>query len=128
MKFSWEKFWQTSLILLLLTVFTDAQSGHSARSTTNADGTIISVTALRTNASKDPIKTENLFLYENGIEQKIKNFSFDPSPAKILLLVDNSQTVRAEVEVLKKATMEFAYEIFEGDQLSSKKETVSKKD
>ncbi len=116
MKFSWEKVLQLSLILLLSAGFASAQSGHSAR-TTNADGTILSVTALRTSTSKELIKPENLFLYENGIEQKIKNFSFDPSPARILLLVDNSQTVRAEVEVLKKATMEFAYEIFEGDQL-----------
>jgi Ca-activated chloride channel family protein len=117
MKFLTGKVWQSSLILLLFAAFANAQSGHSARATTNSDGTIISVTALRTNSSKDPIKTENLFLYENGIEQKIKNFSFDPSPARILLMIDNSQTVRAEVEVLKKATMEFVYEIFEGDQL-----------
>jgi Ca-activated chloride channel family protein len=117
MRFSARKIWQTSLILLLFVAFADAQSGRSARATADSDGTIISVTALRTNASKDPIKTENLFLYENGIEQKIKNFSFDPSPAKILLLIDNSQTVRADVETLKKATMEFVYEIFEGDQL-----------
>ena len=32
-------------------------------------------------------------------------------------MVDNSLTVRADVETLKKATMEFAYEIFDGDQL-----------
>jgi Ca-activated chloride channel family protein len=58
-----------------------------------------------------------LYLYENGIEQKIKNFSYDPSPSRIVLLVDNSQTLPADVEKLKKAVMEFAYEIFEGDQL-----------
>ena len=117
MKFSRAKNWQTSLILLLFAVAANAQSGRGARVASNSDGTIISVAALRTNASKEPIKTENLFLYENGIEQKIKNFSFDPSPAKILLMIDNSQTVRADVETLKKATMEFVYEIFEGDQL-----------
>jgi Ca-activated chloride channel family protein len=32
-------------------------------------------------------------------------------------MVDNSQTVRADLELLKKATLEFAYEIFDGDQL-----------
>jgi Ca-activated chloride channel family protein len=117
MKFSRARIWQTSLALLLFAVTASAQSGRSARVASNSDGTIISVAAQRTNASKDPIKTENLFLYENGIEQKIKNFSFDPSPAKILLMIDNSQTVRADVETLKKATMDFVYEIFEGDQL-----------
>ena len=107
------------LILLLGLIFTcaDAQSRRSVTGTIDTDGTILSVVASRTSDSKDPIKTENLYLYENGIEQKIKNFSFDPSPAKIVMMVDNSQTVRADVELLKQATMEFAYEIFDGDQL-----------
>jgi Ca-activated chloride channel family protein len=93
-----------------------AQSRHNAQGTT-LEGTVMSVTARRTDSKTDAIKLENLFLYENGIEQKIKNFSFDPSPAKIVLLVDNSQTLPTELANLKKAAMEFAYEIFEGDQL-----------
>jgi Ca-activated chloride channel family protein len=117
MKFLVEKLCQISLILSLFVTFAAAQSGHSAKSTVNADGTILNVVASRTNDSKELIKTENLYLYENGIQQKIKNFSFDPSPAKIVLLVDNSQTIRADIDKLQKAAMEFAYEIFEGDQL-----------
>jgi Ca-activated chloride channel family protein len=73
--------------------------------------------ATRSSDENKPIRLENLYLYENGIEQKIKNFSYDPSPAKILILVDNSQTIRPDVEKLQKAVMEFAYEIFEGDQI-----------
>lgn len=34
-----------------------------------------------------------------------------------MILVDNSQTFPTSVEALKKAVMEFAYEIFDGDQL-----------
>jgi Ca-activated chloride channel family protein len=94
-----------------------AQSRRSARTTDSGDGSILTVTAWRTDSKPDPIKLENLFLYENGIEQKIKNLSFDPSPAKIVLLVDNSQTLPADTETVKKAAMEFAYEIFDGDQL-----------
>ncbi|MCA1589821.1 MAG: VWA domain-containing protein, partial [Acidobacteria bacterium] len=41
----------------------------------------------------------------------------DPSPSKIVLLVDNSQTLPTDVEKMKKTVMEFAYEIFDGDQL-----------
>ena len=94
-----------------------SQSGHSSRGTNNTEGTILTVTAARDDKKTDPIKLENLFLYENGIEQKIKNFSVDPSPAKIVILVDNSQTLQTSVESMKKAVMEFAYEIFDGDQL-----------
>jgi len=117
MKFSAKQVLQFNLILLLFVAFANAQSRHSAKSTTDTDGTILSVVATRTNESKEPIKLENLYLYENDIEQKIKNLSFDPSPSRVVVLVDNSQTVRTDIEALKKATMEFAYEIFEGDQL-----------
>lgn len=117
MKFSVQKVWQAGFVLLIFVMFANAQSRNSARITTNTDGTILSVVATRTNDTKEPIKPENLYLYENGIEQRIRNFSFDPSPSRIVLLVDNSQTVPADLEKLKKATMEFAYEIFDGDQL-----------
>lgn len=48
---------------------------------------------------------------------KDQNFVIDPSPSKIVILVDNSQTLPTSVEALKAAVMEFAYEIFDGDQL-----------
>jgi len=105
------------LILGTAVISTAAQSRHSARTGTELDGTVMSVTAWRTDEKKDPIRVENLFLYENGIEQKIRNFSYDPSPSKIVILVDNSQTLPTDVEKLKAATLEFAYEIFEGDQI-----------
>jgi Ca-activated chloride channel homolog len=106
----------TFLCLLLAGIGTLGQSRHSTR-TTDTEGTILSVTAWRTDKKTNPLKAENLFLYENGVEQKIKGLSYDPSPARIVILVDNSQTLPADVEKLKKATMEFAYEIFDGDQI-----------
>ena len=105
--------------LIVLTLFVGsafAQSRHNTQSA-NAESAVINVIAVRTDKKTDPIKPENLYLYENGIQQQIKNFSYDPSPSRIVLLVDNSQTLPADIEKLKKATMEFAYEIFEGDQL-----------
>jgi Ca-activated chloride channel family protein len=105
-----------ALITPLFAAFVFGQSRHNARGT-DLEGTILAVTASRSDSKTGQIKVEDLFLYENGIEQKIKNFSYDPSPAKIVLLVDNSQTLPTAVEAMKKAAMEFAYEIFEGDQL-----------
>ena len=101
---------------MMVCVQVQAQSRRSIR-TTDTEGSILSVTAWRTDKKTDPLKAENIFLYENGVEQKIKGFSYDPSPAKIVILVDNSLTLPADVEKLKKATMEFAYEIFDGDQI-----------
>ena len=103
-------------LMLITTALAGAQSRRNVKGA-DLEGSILSVTAVRTDGKADPIKVEDLYLYENGIEQRIKNFSYDPSPAKIVLLVDNSQTLPTSIESLKKAAMEFAYEIFEGDQL-----------
>ena len=107
----------TALIVsIVITGGAAAQSRHNAQAA-NTESEVINVTAIRTDKKTGPIKPENLYLYENGIEQRIKNFSYDPSPSRIVVLVDNSQTLPADLEKLKKATMEFAYEIFEGDEL-----------
>ena len=104
------------ILTFVFALFVTAQSRRNTRGN-DTDGTILTVTASREDKKTDPIKIENLFLYENGVEQKIKNFSVDPSPAKIVILVDNSQTLPTSVEKMKEAVMDFAYEIFEGDQL-----------
>ena len=102
--------------ILALVSILPAQSRHNSKGD-QIEGTTLSVTASRDDKKTDPIRIENIFLYENGIEQKIKNFSVDPSPARIVIIIDNSQTLPISVEKMKAAVMEFAYEIFEGDQL-----------
>lgn len=102
--------------ILMLTASSQAQSRRNIKGI-DTEGTIVAVTASREDKKTEPIKLENLYLYENGVEQKIKNFVTDPSPARIMILVDNSQTLQTSVEKMQKAAMEFAYEIFAGDQL-----------
>jgi Ca-activated chloride channel family protein len=106
----------SGLVILATIGYATAQSRHSSKGT-DLEGTLLSVTASRTDSKTDAIKVNNLFLYENGFEQKIRNFAFDPSPSRIAILVDNSQTLPTEIEKLRQAAMEFAYEIFDGDQL-----------
>lgn len=93
-----------------------AQSGNRPLANA-AGGVMVSVVARRDDQRKTPITSKELSVYDNGIEQAIKNFTPDPSPAHIVLLVDNSLTLRADVDKLETATREFAYEIFEGDKL-----------
>jgi len=78
---------------------------------------MIGVVARRDNKQTNPVTSKELSVYDNGIEQSIRNFTPDPSPARIVLLVDNSLTIRADVEKLEQAAREFAYEIYEGDKL-----------
>ncbi|MDT5059666.1 MAG: Ca-activated chloride channel [Acidobacteriota bacterium] len=105
-----------SLLLLASLVLAIGQAGRRPHPT-NEGSISLNVVAVRENDSKGPITSKQISLYDGGIEQTVKNFSLDPSPARIVLLVDNSLTIRADVEKLEAAAREFAYEIFEGDKL-----------
>lgn len=93
-----------------------AQAGRR-QPTSNEGGVLVSIIAHRNDSSRTPITARQLSVYDNGVEQAIRNLTPDPSPARIVLLVDNSLTIRADVEKLERAAREFAYEIFEGDKL-----------
>ncbi len=96
--------------------FPQGQAGRRARPV-GEGASMLNVFATRENDSTDPVSLSNVALYENGIEQTIKSFVPDPSPARIILLVDNSLTLRADIDRMEAAAREFVYEIFEGDKL-----------
>ena len=101
-------------LLLISTLF--AQAGRRSHPDSNAS-TLVNVVAVRTEGPATPITSKEISFFDNGVEQSIRNFSPDLSAAKIVLLVDNSLTIRADVEKLEQAAREFAYEIYEGDKL-----------
>jgi VWFA-related protein len=106
----------TLLATTVLAVSIAGQSGY--RPNANASGGVmVGVVARRDGNKPAPITSKELSVYDNGVEQSIRNFSPDPSPARIVLLVDNSLTIRADVDKLEQAAREFAYEIYEGDKL-----------
>ena len=106
-----------TVLTVLLATPLFGQSRHSAKGDSATQGTVLSVIATRDDKKTDPIRPENLDLYENGVEQKINNFVADPSPSKIVILVDNSQTLQTSIDKMKAAAMQFAYEIYDGDQI-----------
>ena len=104
------------LVLVCVPILILGQSGY--RPNANASGGVmVSVVARRDDNKTNPITSKEVSVYDNGVEQAIRNFTPDPSPARIVLLVDNSLTIRADVDKLEQAALEFAYEIFEGDKL-----------
>ncbi len=105
--------------LVLLAIFACAASAQSRRSVAanDGEGTTLNITVKREGNKTDLLALDRLSLFENGNEQKISSLTYDISPSRIVLLIDNSQTIGANVEALRKAVMEFAYEIFEGDQI-----------
>src|ERR1041384_85873 len=114
--------WWSGRVLILLVVcgffagVLFAPAGRRAHPTSEA-ATALNVVAVRTDGASSPITSKEISLFDNGVEQTIRSFAPDLSPARIVLLVDNSLTLRADVEKLEAAAQEFAYEIFDGDKL-----------
>ena len=106
----------TVLAIALLSVSILAQSGNRPNANA-AGGVMVGVVARREDNNTRLVTSKEVSVYDNGVEQSIRNFTPDPSPARIVLLVDNSLTIRADVEKLEQAAREFAYEIYEGDKL-----------
>jgi Ca-activated chloride channel homolog len=104
-------------MLALVSISILAQSGYKPTAGASG-GVMVGVVARRDdNKTTTPITSKDVSVYDNGVEQQIRNFTPDPSPARIVLLVDNSLTIRADVDKLEQAAREFAYEIYEGDKL-----------
>ena len=104
------------IALGLLGISIMAQSGNRPHATAEG-GVQLGVIARHDQNPNAPVTSKELSVYDNGVEQSIRNFTPDPSPARIVLLVDNSLSIRADVEKLEAAAREFAYEIYEGDKL-----------
>lgn len=104
------------LVVGVLSVSILAQSGYKPNANASG-GVMVGVVARREDSKTNPITSREVSVYDNGVEQSIRNFTPDPSPARIVLLVDNSLSIRADVDKLEQAAREFAYEIYEGDKL-----------
>lgn len=110
--------WRALLALAILALLLGniwGQAGRQARPTAESS-TLVNVVAVREKGNA-PITAKDISFFDNGVEQSIRSFSPDLSAAKIVLLVDNSLSIRADVEKLEQAALEFAYEIFDGDKL-----------
>ncbi|MDQ1591255.1 MAG: Ca-activated chloride channel [Pyrinomonadaceae bacterium] len=96
-----------------------AVAGQAGRRPANSRdrATLVNLVAVREDGSNAPITSKELALYDDGIEQSIQNLTPDTGPARIVLLFDNSLSLRTDVPKLASVAREFAYEIYEGDQL-----------
>jgi VWFA-related protein len=109
------------LALALLAPLAGGQVGRHGDGSNDEPGKerdmFLNVMAARADGSDGRVTAKELSLFDGGMEQNIISFTPDPGPARIVILVDNSLGLRADVEKLQKATREFAYEIYEGDQV-----------
>jgi VWFA-related protein len=78
---------------------------------------LLNVVVAREDGSPAPVTSKEIAMYDDGLEQTILNLTLDTNPARIVLLFDNSLSLRTDVPKLAQVAREFAYEIYEGDQL-----------
>lgn len=64
-----------------------------------------------------PVGRDSFDLYDGGSPQTIETMQLDQSPARIVLLVDNSKTLRASIDEVKEAAKALVNELYEGDQV-----------
>lgn len=118
--------------LLLITDPAQAQSGRnpvSGRRTTMVNvvvkrvddptkppSLLASVSSEEAEAAKVVPKSV-LSLFDAGVQQQIEAFSPDPTPARIVVLMDNSATLQSDVQKLAAVPAAFSPEIYEGDKV-----------
>jgi len=122
-------------VLVMLTVFSVAALAQSGRNPVSGRRTIaLNVIVTRVDDPNKPkpllsgsgnqneeqdkiIPKSALELFDGGVHQKIEAFSPDPTPARIVVLMDNSLTLQADVSKLAAVPAAFAPEIYEGDKV-----------
>jgi len=121
-------------VALWLFCYKDTAIAQSGRATTAGNrSTVVNVIVQRV---EDPNKPKSLLsgdakkeedekvvpkqaveIYDGGVRQEIQAFSPDPTPARIVVLIDNSLTLQSDVKKLAAVPAAFAPEIYEGDKV-----------
>ncbi|MGH9752995.1 MAG: VWA domain-containing protein, partial [Blastocatellia bacterium] len=83
----------------------------------NKPRSLLSGDALQKEEDEKIIPKRAIELYDGGVRQEIQALSPDPTPARIVVLVDNSLTLQSDVKKLAGVPAAFAPEIYEGDKV-----------
>jgi Ca-activated chloride channel homolog len=112
--------YQTVLIAALFTLpFSNLTLGQAGKRVAPAGERIVTmnITAEPASPSEERLEAGKLAIYDSGIEQTIQSLQQDQSPSRLVLLIDNSLSLRTDQKKISQAVKEFSYEIYEGDQL-----------
>jgi Ca-activated chloride channel homolog len=120
-----KRIYLTSFLLLLvfsafsLSVWMTGSSAQSGRNTGSGEKSAVLNVIVRSSSggAANSLDKERLLLFDGGIQQQIEYFRADPTGARLILLVDNSQTLRAESPLIKKIAQALIKELYEGDEM-----------
>jgi len=83
----------------------------------NKPKSLLSGAAVKKEEDEKIIPKQVIDIYDGGVRQKIESFFPDPTPARIVVLMDNSSTLQTDVKKLASVPAAFAPEIYEGDKV-----------
>jgi VWFA-related protein len=100
------------LVISLVCAISQAQSGKGDA------GPRVAVLNVIVRAPKDKAISKDSFeLYDSGVKQDVLTFEPVPTGSRIVLLVDNSQGLKAEPKELQKAALDVVDELYQDDQM-----------
>jgi VWFA-related protein len=83
----------------------------------NKPKSLLTGNALKKEEDEKIIPKQAIELYDGSVRQEIDAFTPDPTPARIVVLMDNSLTLQSDVKKLAAVPAAFAPEIYEGDKV-----------
>lgn len=83
----------------------------------NKPKSLLSGSAVKKEEEENVLPKQAIEFYDAGVRQDIQAFSPDPTPARIVVLMDNSLTLQSDMKKLATVPAAFAPEIYEGDQV-----------
>ncbi|MBI4850884.1 MAG: VWA domain-containing protein [Acidobacteria bacterium] len=105
------------LLLITSSTYTGiAQSGRNSGSTTDV-ATQLSVIVHNRTTEQVNLNKDNLALFDGGIEQEIEYFRYDSTGARIIILADNSQTLRTDPTIVQQIAQAIIKELKPEDRL-----------
>ena len=98
-------------VVIMACAIGQAQSGRGEGPRTSSLNVIV-------RAPKDKAITKDTFdLYDSGVKQEVLTFDPVPTGSRIVLMVDNSQGLRAEAKDVQKAALDVVNELYNDDQM-----------
>jgi Ca-activated chloride channel homolog len=92
--------------------------GEVLRVDTDLVSVEVAVTSRAGTRNAAGLKAEDFVIYEDGVRQKVSNFSATDVPFNLVLLIDTSGSAREEVDLMRKAALRFLDELRPQDRVA----------
>ena len=107
------------ILLLLFSNSVRIGIAQSGRNTNNASDIPVQLSVIVHNKTEEQINLnrDNLALFDGGIEQEIEYFRYDSTGARVIILVDNSQTLRTDPGLIQQIAQAVVEELKPEDRV-----------